>query len=253
MKNHLVKYLTEFTMVFLAISMGFLADNFRENYSIQKDISKNFNSLVNDLRQDSINIAMILTREDNHSLDQLILLNTLLYEFHKGDKDWSEIKKEIKNLGMLPAYGTLFIDNSTFKNMQSSGLLSNIDDEYLKNELSFYYEVMFKRLSDNNTNFDKIGIEFFNKSFPFISLSFFGQKIMNQSIAKKPDDYLTVQLDLEYSKQLITSEKLMFDLDAYTGEYLFYRNIIEDVKEENQKLLQILYQKTNKVRFVLWE
>ena len=39
MKNHLFKYLTEFTMVFLAISMGFLADNFRENYSIQKDIS----------------------------------------------------------------------------------------------------------------------------------------------------------------------------------------------------------------------
>ena len=196
MKN-LIKYLSDFLMVFLAISLGFLADNLRENYSIKRDLSKNYQSLVNDLKQDSINMSLILSRDESKNFESLVKLNDLVYNFHKKNIDWVQMKKEIKTLEMLPAYGTLFMDNSTFKNMQSSGLLSSIDNEELKNELSYYYEVMLKRLSDNNSNFDKIGIEFYNKNFPFVSLSFFGRFVFGESIAKKPDDYLDVQLDLE--------------------------------------------------------
>tara|TARA_B100000530_G_scaffold333977_1_gene282977 strand:- start:151 stop:885 length:735 start_codon:yes stop_codon:yes gene_type:complete len=240
MKN-LVKYLSDFLMVFLAISLGFLADNFRENYSIKRDLNKNFESLINDLKQDSINMSIILSRDESKSFQSLVKLNDLLYRYHKENIGWKKMKKEIKTLEPLPAYGTLFMDNSTFKNMQSSGLLSSIDDEDLKNDLSYYYEVMLKRLSDNNSNFDRIGIEFYNKNFPFVSLSFFGRFVFGESIAKKPDDYLDVQLDLETSKKIITSEKLMFDLDAYTGEYLFYKSIIRDLMGKNQNLLDKLY------------
>ena len=155
-------------MVFLAISLGFLADNFRENYSIKKDLSKNYESLVNDLRQDSINMSVILSRDESKNFKSLVKLNDLVYNYHKKNIGWSQMKKEIKTLEMLPAYGTLFMDNSTFKNMQSSGLLSAITNENIKNELSYYYEVLLKRLSDNNANFDKIGIEFYNKNFPFV-------------------------------------------------------------------------------------
>ena len=240
MKN-IIKYLSDFFMVFLAISLGFLADNLRENYSIKRDLSKNYQSLINDLKQDSINMSVILSRDESKNFESLVKLNNLIYNFHKKNIDWIQMKKEIKTLEMLPAYGTLFMDNSTFKNMQSSGLLSSIDNEDLKNELSYYYEVMLKRLSDNNSNFDKIGIEFYNKNFPFVSLSFFGRFVFGESIAKKPDDYLDVQLDLETSKEILTSEKLMFDLDAYTGEYLFYKSIIRGVYEKNQNLLKSLY------------
>ena len=82
MKN-LVKYLSDFLMVFLAISLGFLADNFRENYSIKRDLNKNFESLINDLKQDSINMSIILSRDESKSFQSLVKLNDLLYRYHK--------------------------------------------------------------------------------------------------------------------------------------------------------------------------
>jgi len=45
--------------------------------------------------------------------------------------------------------------------MQSTGLLSDISNYELKSKLSNYYEVVFKRLEDNNKLFDQAGILFF--------------------------------------------------------------------------------------------
>ena len=239
MKN-IIKYLSDFFMVFLAISLGFLADNFRENYSIKRDLSQNFNSLINDLKQDSINMHNIMLLKKSKEFEDLGKLNNVVYLYHKGEISWGQMKDEIKTLKGIPPYSTLFMDNSTFKNMQSSGLLSYIEDESIKNRLSYYYEVILKRLSDNNASFDKVGMQFSNKDFPFVTLNINGE-YLKEGFTKKADDYLEIQLNLNSSKKILTSEKFMFDLDSYTGEFMFYNGLMKTIMSYNQNLLKSLY------------
>ena len=54
------------------------------------------------------------------------------------------------------------MNNSSFKNMQSSGLLSYLEDGELKNALANYYEVNFKSIEAANEFFDQVGNAFNN-------------------------------------------------------------------------------------------
>ena len=140
----------------------------------------------------------------------------------------------------LPSYGTVFINNSTFKAIQSSGLLSGLEDKKLSRKLAYYYEVILKRVEDNNKIFDQIGIEFYNNHFPFMPFNF-SNRLFENSDLKKPDDYKEFLLGLETSKKILLSEKFIYDLDAFSAKVLHYNDIKETLYEENQSLLKTLY------------
>jgi len=57
---------------------------------------------------------------------------------------------------------TLYMNNSSFKNMQSSGLFTYLEENELKSALSIYYEVNFKAVESQNTFFDQVGVDFNN-------------------------------------------------------------------------------------------
>jgi hypothetical protein len=62
---------------------------------------------------------------------------------------------------------TLYVNNSSFKNMHSSGLLSYLEEGSLKDALATYYEVDFKAVEAANDFFDQEGIIFNNYFFWF--------------------------------------------------------------------------------------
>lgn len=241
--NSLKSYFIEFIMIFLAISLGFIAENIRERNMIDRTMKENYESLIYDLRQDSINLFINRTKID--PIQGLVDLNQLLYDYHKEDLSWENLKVALIKLEQLPGYGTLFINNSTFKNIQSSGHLSAIKNLKLKSELSYYYEVLFKRLNDNNRNFDKIGIDFFNQKFPLLSYNFYNTYI-DKTALKKPEDYKEYLLNFDSAKTIFTSEKLVYDLDAYTGQLIYYATVKDEVYQLNQKILKELYTIHNK-------
>jgi len=51
----------------------------------------------------------------------------------------------------------------TNKGFASGGLLSYVTDKDLKTGLSYYYDVLFKRINDNNKLFDDVGINYLDK------------------------------------------------------------------------------------------
>ena len=94
---------------------------------------------------------------------------------------------------------------------------------------------------DNHKIFDQIGIEFYNKQFPFVPFNFSNRLFENTDL-KKPENYKEFLLSLEASKKIICSDKFIFDLYAFSGRVLYYNNIKETLYKENQSLLKTLYE-----------
>ena len=162
-KKNWKEYILEFVMLFTAVTLGFFAENLREHTIIKERLEQNKIAILKDLKQDALTIDSILVQDEllikkfNTALD-------VLYLSKKGKITESELLLKVIPT-LIAGNPTLYVNNSSFKNMQSSGLLSNLEDNELKSRLSYYYEVIFKRIESNNISFDQSSINY-NNTFP---------------------------------------------------------------------------------------
>lgn len=238
------EYLLEFFMLFIAVTMGFFAENIREHKVIDHKMQENYASLIEDLSQDSAKINDLYRLRTLYEIN-LVKLKYMLYQYHTKQIDWPTLQDKYNELGKIPDYITLFINNTTFKNLQSSGLLSYVKDKSLKSKLSFYYEVMFKRLEDNNKLFDGIGTHFFDFEMPkkrIMELDRKRAELLKDFPADftNTDSYAAYLLSLPVSKEMLTSDKLVYALDAYSARYYSYYNIIGAVSKKNIELIELI-------------
>lgn len=235
------EYITEFVMLFAAVTLGFFAENLREHTIVSEKLEKNKIAILKDLKQDAITIDSILKNE-NLLIDEFNKTINILNSFKKGELNDDQLIDSIKSMDMF--YGqttTLFMNNSSFKNMQSSGLLSNLDDINLKSQLSYYYEVIFKRIESNNNFFDQAGINFNNTYF-----ACFGRLIRKFGFigkdypTNKPDEYTRFMFSLKKTKDLIKSDEFVYDVQRYYNYIFVYRQALTKAKEENNKLIELM-------------
>lgn len=235
------EYITEFIMLFAAVTLGFFAENLREHSIISHRIEQNKVAILKDLENDAVTIDSLLANE------QLIInrfdrvLNLLYLQKNKVINE-SQLIDSIKAFPeMIAATFTLYVNNSSFKNMQSSGLLSYVEEEDLKNSLSYYYEVVFKRIESNNVFFDQAGKEF-GTTMPLGIGSYFRKMRNDQSNydLNKPSNYANFMLSLQETKNVLLSEKFIFDIQKYYNQIFVYQMALKMAKEENGKLLKLL-------------
>ena len=238
------EYLTEFLMLFVAVTMGFFAENLREHKVVEHRMEENYASLLEDLHQDQVKIQRLFSNSDSTEVN-LVKLKYLLYRYHKNEIDWPQLKKGYNELGTLPSYATLFINNTTFKNMQSSGLLSYISNKELKSKLSYYYEVVFKRLEDNNKLFDQAGVAFFKEEIPHkrnIEIGRFRKDLLKDYPEQFSDNdkYAEYLLGLPIAKDILTSDRLIYAVDSYSGRYYDYHGILREIADKNKELAELI-------------
>lgn len=235
------EYITEFIMLFAAVTLGFFAENLREHSIISHRIEQNKVAILKDLEQDAITIDSILIDEQNaiKTFDRLL---NVLYLAKNNRINQEQLIDSIKVFpDIIATTFTLYVNNSSFKNMQSSGLLSYVEEEELKNRLSYYYEVVFKRIESNNLFFDQAGKEF-GVTLP-IGIGSLIRKINSDSTSydlNKPSNYLNFMLSLQETKNLLQSEKFIFDIQKYYNQIFVYQLALQMAKEENAKLLKLL-------------
>lgn len=235
------EYITEFIMLFAAVTLGFFAENLREHSIISHRIEQNKVAILKDLEQDAITIDSILTDEQNAIKTFDRLLNVLYLAKNKRINQEQLIDSIKVFPDIIATTFTLYVNNSSFKNMQSSGLLSYVEEEELKNRLSYYYEVVFKRIESNNVFFDQAGKEF-GVTLP-IGIGSLIRKINSDSTSydlNKPSNYLNFMLSLQETKNLLQSEKFIFDIQKYYNQIFVYQLALQMAKEENTKLLKLL-------------
>ena len=235
------EYITEFIMLFAAVTLGFFAENIREHSIISHRIEQNKIAILKDLEQDAITIDSILIDEQNAFKTFDRLLNVLYLAKNKSINQ-DQIIDSIKVFpDILATTFTLYVNNSSFKNMQSSGLLSYVEEEELKNRLSYYYEVVFKRIESNNNFFDQVGTEL-NGILP-VGIGSLIRKVKTDSTnydLNKPSNYLNFMLSLQETKNLLQSEKFIYDIQRYYNQIFVYQLALKFAKEENSKLIKLL-------------
>jgi hypothetical protein len=235
------EYITEFIMLFAAVTLGFFAENIREHSIISHRIEQNKVAILKDLEQDAITIDSILIDEQNaiKTFDRLL---NVLYLAKNKTINQEQLIDSIKVFpDIIATTFTLYVNNSSFKNMQSSGLLSYVEQEELKNSLSYYYEVVFKRIESNNVFFDQAGKEF-GVTLP-IGVGSLIRKTNSDSTSydlNKPSNYVKFMLSLQETKNLLQSEKFIFDIQKYYNQIFVYQMALQMAKEENNKLIKLL-------------
>ncbi len=244
-KKKISEYFLEFFMLFFAVTLGFFAENYREHSIIEHRMQENYAAVIVDLEQDNLKIDSIFTEAKNGI--NLITLSHVLYKYKTGEFTENELLDSIYNIKAIPSYTTLFVNNTTFKNMQSSGLLSYVTDKDLKTGLSYYYEVLFKKLNDNNKLFDDVGNNYLDKYLIFNQgagpRKFFSEMykdISPENGFADPKEYRKFLMSLKSTKSILTSDDFVSATNVYISRYFGYQRILSTVKANNNKLIQQL-------------
>ena len=239
------EYLLEFFMLFFAVTLGFFAENYREHSIIEHRMQENYAAIIVDLEQDNLKIDSIFTEAKNGI--NLITLSHVLYKYKTGGFTEKELMDSIYNIKTIPSYTTLFVNNTTFKNMQSSGLLSYVTDKDIKTGLSYYYEVLFKKLNDNNKLFDDVGNNYLDKYLIFNQgagpRKFFPEMykdISPENGFADPKEYRKFLMSLKSTQSILMSDDFVSATNVYISRYFGYQRILNTVKANNNKLIQQL-------------
>ncbi len=245
------EYVLESFMLFFAVTLGFFTENYREHSIIENRMQENYRSLIVDLKQDLSKIDSIFIEGEKGT--NLIALSHFLYQHKKQIIAEDQLVDSLYNLGTIPNYTTLFINNATFKNMQSSGLLSYVTNKDLKTNLSYYYEVIFKRMDDNNKLFDDVGYNYFNNYLVFQISTNSRNNLSTKSVYNKYENdfkdvksYRRFVMDLKSTREILISEDFIISTNTYIARYYSYQKLLNTVKENNKALLQLLEKEIEK-------
>jgi hypothetical protein len=128
------EYITEFLMLFLAVSLGFLAENLRENFVEKEREHELAKSLYNELKADSTDLAKIIAfrlKKENY-------LN-YLFENYKGDIAEDSIQKTYQvalYIGVNSNSSIIFEPrNAIIHQLESSGMMRYFKESELQADL----------------------------------------------------------------------------------------------------------------------
>ncbi|HVX27256.1 MAG TPA: hypothetical protein VHB70_12985 [Parafilimonas sp.] len=130
-KKNFKEYFFEFIMIFVAVSMGFLAESLHEHYNNKETVQRNMESLVKNLQSDSSGLVwnIAANQEIVSWIDSLVMLPGSYKDTVYQNQFFYYVKKL--------TYSDFFIpDESAFEQMKSTGALKlikqNVADSMLK-------------------------------------------------------------------------------------------------------------------------
>ncbi len=144
-------YLLEFLMLFLAVFLGFIAENQREHYVEHQRERKFANRLLSDLRQDSLffetRIQQLEKRKQAHEEFLKIMTNPA------GATD-AEVNTGFVRILLLTGTSNDFT-TATYNQMKTSGSLRYINNDDLTTTLQKYYDVLLAKTSRDSEGAEK--------------------------------------------------------------------------------------------------
>ncbi len=233
------EYIIEFVMLFAAVTLGFFAENVREHQIIEHKTHQNLESVVLDLKEDSILIQDRIKEYQNAS-KYLFELNDLFidYQFNRVSKE--EYIDKVMIISDSLVFGTSFyINNSSYKNTISSGSFSNINSIELKRTISNYYEVLGTKLNDNNMILDNVAEYFTVNTLPKP-----GGIIANEMIENLDSNKVVVLEKYYKDKGLFEKSILSKDFIIYNQKAIdrvkIYSYLLNLFEEKNKELINLL-------------
>ena len=130
-KKNWKEYTTEFIMLFAAVSLGFLAENIREQYIEKERAHELINRFTVDVKNNVYFLDSLLTF--NHNMEYQ--MDSAMIDLYNS-KDEFDLNFFFNNV--KPAFPRFLSKNDTYEQMKSSGSLRYIKDEELLNMMIDY-------------------------------------------------------------------------------------------------------------------
>jgi len=134
-------YFWEFLMLFLAVSLGFYAENIREGMIHREQVKTNMRSLLSDLQSDLLVFDSVIERNQY----AYTMADSLIGLLHSDISNTPEIYFTAR--AVTANIGYLYCNSKSFDQMKSSGILRFIHPHELLDSLGNYY-VSFQWLAD---------------------------------------------------------------------------------------------------------
>jgi len=213
------EYLTEFLMLFLAVSMGFIAENIREKLTENERSDELMKSFISDVRENQKQLDSIIS--NNKHL--VYYYDSLAFNHSFGKKNF-----DLQNLAIELDLGIYrFINKRTiFEEMKSTGALRYIRDKDILEATLRYEENANLAEIRSNVEIDQYNNEFRPAITNILPLSFF-----------------------KYETEEILKLNTKMDTIVHPGRYEHYNLYSEEIEKElkNTKLTNEQFKSLAKV------
>ncbi len=232
------EYITEFLMLFAAVTLGFFAENVREHQVIVERKNQNLHAMVQDLKRDSVQLKERIL-EYTQAIKAFEEMKFASYQYSNNELSKSDYINYITNqFDALEVGNSFFSNNAAYKNTIATGSLSVIASPKIKQLIAEYYEELGVKLLDNNRNLDVDIIEYIRSDMQVVNIlksevSRKYAKLNKQQILedfKNNPDYVAAILNPSFR---IHTNKFEMRCDYYL--YLLNR-----FYKTNQQLLSVL-------------
>ena len=126
-------YFWEFLMLFLAVSLGFYAENTRESILHKKEVKTQLNSMVADLQSD-INLFDSVTDRNGYSAQ---IADSLIELLHSDITNTTDIYFTARTVTANVGY--YYTNSKSFDQLKAAGLLRYIKNKGLLDSIGNYY------------------------------------------------------------------------------------------------------------------
>ena len=242
-KKKWAEYIIEFVMLFAAVTLGFFAENVREHQVVEHKTHQNLESVVLDLKKDSVLLQERIQEYKKASI-YLNKLNEVFLDFQLNKISKVEYLEKALLISDSLTFGTSFyINNSSYKNTIASGSFSNINSIELKRTISNYYEVFGSKLIDNNKILDDVA-EYYTIS----TLPKPGGRIANILERGESNKILILKKYYKnnglFEKSLLSKDFIIYNQKAIdrVGIYLYLMRLFN---EKNKELIKLLNEDLN--------
>jgi len=237
------EYITEFIMLFAAVTLGFFAENVREHQIIEHKTHQNLESVVLDLKEDSA-LLQDRIKEYQDASKYLFQLNDLFLDYQLNSISKDEYINKVLLISDSLIFGTSFyINNSSYKNTIASGSFSNINSTELKRTISNYYEVLGTKLNDNNMILDDVVEYYIVNTLPKPG------GIIADIIEKSDSNKVEILKQYYKDKGLFIKSILSNDFIIYNQKVIdrikLYFYLLRLFEEKNKELIDLLNKDLN--------
>ena len=132
-RNKWTHYFWEFLMLFLAISLGFYAENTREVILHKKEVKTQLHSMLSDLQSD-ITLFDSVTDRNSYSAQ---MADSLIEMLHSDITNTPEIYFSARTVTANVGY--YYSNSKSFEQLKTAGLLRYIKDKELLDSIGTYY------------------------------------------------------------------------------------------------------------------
>ena len=126
-------YFWEFLMLFLAVSLGFYAENTRETILHKKEVKTQLNSMLSDLQSDIILFDSVTIR-NSHGAQ---LADSLVEMLHSDITNTTEIYFAARTV--TANLGYYYTNSKSFDQLKAAGMLRYIKNKELLDSIGTYY------------------------------------------------------------------------------------------------------------------